>query len=367
MIKFSTEKFEKSIQTGFINKSISSEVVYQPELLVNSKEPKLKILSTIIKELESCESFYISVAFVTTGGVATLMNTLISLEKRNIKGKILVSQYLNFTQPEALKRLLKFKNIELKIATKGNSHSKGYLFKTNKYYNLIIGSSNLTDNALTTNKEWNLKVSALNESEIVNKVVGEFEDDFKHGTKVTSQFIEAYKTIYDNQKLFNTLNETVQVSIKKIIPNSMQREALINLENLRLENKNKALLISATGTGKTYLSAFDAKAFNSKKLLFVVHRLNIAKKALKTFEMVFGDSKTMGLYSGNHRDLDKDFNSAFTIKTYSSKKSITNEGWEHKEIVLKANSFDDSYEDIVITEENAQGMTVIGEFVCVLN
>lgn len=321
MNKFSTQGFENSIRTGFIDKSISSDILYQPELLVNRKEPKTKVLSTIISELEACESFFISVAFVTTGGVATLINTLIALEKKNIKGKVLVSQYLNFTQPEALTRLLNFNNIELRIATKENSHSKGYLFKTADYYNLIIGSSNLTDSALTTNKEWNLKVSALYDSEIVDKVVGEFEDDFNKGTIVTSQFIEKYREIYDKQRLLNQKGENEQATIKTIIPNLMQQEALKNIGNLRFNNKNKALLISATGTGKTYLAAFDAKAFKAKKLLFVVHRFNIAKKALETFKNVFGNSKTMGIYSGKHKDLDKDFVFS-TVQTISQENHL---------------------------------------------
>ena len=89
-----------------------------------------------------------------------------------------------------------------------------------------------------------------------------------------------------------------------------------NLKNLREENKNKALIISATGTGKTYLSAFDAKVFNPKKLLFVVHRLTIAKDSLKTFQKVFGNNKTMGLYSGEKRALNCDFVFS-TIQTIS--------------------------------------------------
>lgn len=341
MNKFSIRGFQKSIQTGFIDKTINLEVLYQPELLVNRKEPKIKVLSTIINELETCESFYISVAFVTTGGVATLMNTLIKLEERNIKGKVLVSQYLNFTQPEALKRILKFKNIELRIATKENSHSKGYLFKIEDYYNLIIGSSNLTDSALTTNKEWNLKVSALYDSEIVNKVVGEFQDDFSKGTIVTADFIKKYEETYNKQRLFSSKLVTEQVVTNIITPNSMQQEALKNIELLRRDNKNKALLISATGTGKTYLSAFDAKAFNSKKLLFVVHRLNIAKKALETFKNVFGNSKSMGLYSGNYRDLDKDFIFS-TVQTISKENHL--------------NQFDkDLFDYIIIDESHRSG------------
>lgn len=308
MNKTFNDNFKESIKTGFIDKSIDSDLLYQPELLVNRKIPRKKVLSTIIKELENCENYYISVAFVTTSGVAALINTFQKLENKGIKGKILVSQYLNFTQPEALKKLCQFKNIELKIVTKENSHSKGYIFKHSDYYNLVIGSSNLTSSALSTNKEWNMKVSARNSSSIVDKVLNEFQNDFEIGEVVNLAYIKKYEEIYKKQFLVYKKNEAElsnEIEIK-ITPNSMQKEALENLKNLRKEN-NKALIISATGTGKTYLAAFDAKAFNPKKLLFVVHRLNIAKKAMETFQTIFGDTKTMGLYSGQQRELDKDF------------------------------------------------------------
>ncbi|WP_158976158.1 DUF3427 domain-containing protein [Cellulophaga sp. L1A9] len=308
MDKIFNDDFKDSLLTGFIDKSLESDALYQPELLVNRKIPRKKVLTTIIKELENCESFYISVAFITTSGVATLINTFKTLEKKGIKGKILVSQYLNFTQPEALKRLLQFQNIELKIITKEDSHSKGYIFKHSKYYNLIIGSSNLTSAALSTNKEWNMKVSARNSSSLVDKVINEFQDDFEIGEIVNKTYIKKYEEIYKKQSLvYKKSEEELSKEFNlEIIPNSMQTEALENLKNLRKQS-NKALIISATGTGKTYLAAFDAKAFNPKKLLFVVHRLNIAEKAMETFKTIFGKSKTMGLYSGKQRELDKDF------------------------------------------------------------
>ncbi|WP_299333651.1 DEAD/DEAH box helicase [uncultured Psychroserpens sp.] len=308
MEKSFNDNFKDSILTGFVDKSLESDSLFQPELLVNRKIPRKKVLSTIIKELETCESFYISVAFVTTNGVATLINTFKSLDENGIKGKILVSQYLNFTQPEALKRLSQFKNIELKIITKENSHSKGYIFKHSEYYNLIVGSSNLTSSALSTNKEWNMKVSARNSSSIVNKVINEFESDFSVGEIVNEAYIKKYEEVYKKQYLvYRKSQEELSEELPlEITPNSMQSEALKNLEVIRVNN-NKALIISATGTGKTFLAAFDAKAFNPKKLLFVVHRLNIAKKAMETFQIIFGNTKTMGLYSGNKRELDCDF------------------------------------------------------------
>ena len=87
------ESFNQSLQTGYIDKTILSNLDYQPELLVNQKNPPKKVLSTILHEFENCNQFFISVAFVTTSGVATIINKLKELENRGIKGKILVSQY----------------------------------------------------------------------------------------------------------------------------------------------------------------------------------------------------------------------------------------------------------------------------------
>ena len=324
--------FNSSLQTGYVDKNVLSDLAYQPELLVNQKNPPTKVLTTILHELENCNQFYISVAFVTTSGVATIINKLKELENRKITGQILVSQYLNFTQPEALKRLLQFKNIELRIATTGNAHAKGYIFKNKYHYNLIVGSSNLTDSALSTNREWNIKVSALDESSLVGKVLGEFQTDFEKATPVTVDFISHYEEIYKKQFLSSKTQEADN-SLTEINPNAMQVEALRNLNNLRKDDKNKALMISATGTGKTYLSAFDAKEFNPKKLLFVVHRLTIAKDSLKTFQKVFGTTKTMGLYSGEKRDLECDFVFS-TIQTISKLAHLENFSKDHFDYII---------------------------------
>jgi superfamily II DNA or RNA helicase/HKD family nuclease/phage repressor protein C with HTH and peptisase S24 domain len=324
--------FNSSLQTGYVDKNILSDAAYQPQLIVNQKNPAKKVLSTILQELENCNQFYISVAFVTTSGVATIINKLKELENREITGQILVSQYLNFTQPEALKRLLQFKNIDLRIATTGNAHAKGYIFKNKQHYNLIVGSSNLTASALSTNKEWNIKVSALDDSGLVEKVLGEFQTDFEKATVVTANYILQYEAIYKKQFLTSKIEELNEI-LTIITPNAMQIEALENLENLRKDKKNKALIISATGTGKTYLSAFDAKAFNPKKLLFVVHRLTIAKDSLKTFRRVFGKNKTMGLYSGEKRELECDFVFS-TIQTISKSRHLENFSKDHFDYII---------------------------------
>jgi superfamily II DNA or RNA helicase len=107
----------------------------------------------------------------------------------------------------------------------------------------------------------------------------------------------------------------------KVQPNKMQVDALRNIDALRKEGKDKALLISATGTGKTYLSAFDVKAYQPKRFLFIVHRSNIVKAAIRTYKEVFGTSKTYGTYSGDSKELDNDFIFS-TIQTLSIQKNL---------------------------------------------
>ena len=144
------------INTGFLNSEHPSKLIHRPTLLLNDQNSGKKVLSFLLRELKSCNEFWFSVAFLTKGGLMTLINTLKKTNEENIQGKILVSQYLNFTQPQALRTLLKFSNIETRIVTNGNFHSKGYLFKKCGHCKIVIGSSNLTANALSTNKELNI-------------------------------------------------------------------------------------------------------------------------------------------------------------------------------------------------------------------
>ena len=222
-----------------------------------------------------------------------------------------------------MKCLSKFKNIDLKIAVDSDFHAKGYLFKKNNRYNLIIGSSNLTANALCSNKEWNLKISATCDSKLISDSIKEFRSEFENAKFVDDKFIESYEIDYGLKKKFiSSSRKSIESHHNdSITPNAMQIEALANLGKLRSKGKDKALLISATGTGKTYLSAFDVKAYNPKKFLFIVHRRNIAENAMKSFKKIFGDSQSMGIYSGNEREIHADFIFS-TIQTISREEHL---------------------------------------------
>ncbi len=310
---------QQAVITGFVDETNSSLNDYRPSILTNDPITNEKVLSTILEELRVCESFFLSVAFITSGGVASIMGTLIDLEEKGVKGKILVSEYLNFTEPEALRKLLKLKNVELKIARDSDFHSKGFLFTHSSYYSIIIGSSNLTQGALTKNKEWNLKVTAHKDSELFKNTLTEFDKVFTSAFPVDEDYLVKYSFIHNSEKrlrnglrkelLKNTISNTIS-------PNKMQQEALNNLVHLRNLGKNKALLVSATGTGKTYLSAFDVLKFKPKKLLFLVHRKNIAQKAMETFQSIIDETVKMSLFTSGNNNTNVDFIFS-TIQTFS--------------------------------------------------
>jgi len=333
----------QSLQTGFIDHLVHSNKDYVPQYLTNDKRAGKKILTTIDRELKSCDEFWFSVAFVTTSGVASLIQTFIELERKGIKGRIVASQYQNFTQPEALRRLLRFSNIELKISKDDNLHSKCYLFKNDKIYDLVVGSSNLTANALCANRETNVKFSGTPDSLMMLDAVRDFTYDFDRAIPVTAEYLDIYEKFYneiweDNKAI---AQKRAKFRDDKIEANSMQEEALINLARLRSESKSKALLISATGTGKTFLSAFDVQAVNPKRVLFVVHRENIAKAAMKAYQIIFGPAKTMGLYSGSSKNLDCDF-------VFSTVQTISKE--EHLNLFAK-----DHFDYVIIDESHRAG------------
>ena len=298
----------QAIKTGLIDKNIESSINLQPKIITNNFQNNEKVLSVINDLLVDCEEFFFNVAFLTKSGVLSLINTLETIEKSGINGKVLISKYQNFSDPNALRMLLNFSNIELRVIDENNFHAKGYLFKLKNNYELIIGSSNLTQDALSKNTEYNLKLSLSKNSKLKSEALSLFTRYFSRGIKVSESFLNEYEQFYGEIKRVNQSVSTKKIDkFSPIEPNVMQKEALINLENLRRANVKKALLISATATGKTYLSAFDAKNFNAKRVLFIVHRWNIAKKAMESFEKIFGDERTYGLYKGSINDINFDF------------------------------------------------------------
>lgn len=305
-----------SFRTSLLNENIESNLNYQHKLLSNKNE---KIISTLRRELEECDEFIISVAFITESGVTMILEQLRSLNERGVKGKILTGDYLTFTQPKALKKLMEFENIDVRLVSEEKFHAKGYFFRKKDIWTMIIGSSNLTQTALTTNFEWNLKINSLKDGKIARNILDNFYNIFNNVSKLTDEKLNEYEENYLMYKSFNKKIKRQEKSLieKEVKPNIMQVQALKNLESLRNYAK-RGLLISATGTGKTYLSGFDVKNAKAEKVLFIAHRKTILSKAKETFETIIKDKK-MGIYDGSIGEEDYIF---AMIQTMSKKEHL---------------------------------------------
>lgn len=309
-------------RTAYLDSSIFSLEYLRPRLILNNRG--MKVLNYLKDELHHCDEFCFSVAFITMSGITPLLQDLVELEHRGVKGKILTTDYLNFTEPKALEKLLEFSNIEVRFfyQEREGFHTKGYFFRSGDVYTGIIGSSNLTLKALTVNNEWNLGFSSLYDSEVLQDVLDEFDELWNKSSNV-SDILQEYKSTYNSHDRNGLLSIEKREHRTSFKPNTMQREFISNLHELLDKGEKRALLVSATGTGKTYASAFAVKDVQPRKFLFLVHREQIAKQAIESYKRVFrGEAEKFGLLTGNSHDYNKDYLFA-TVQTMRKKDVYT--------------------------------------------
>ncbi len=309
------EEIRKGFETAYIDSSVVSNESLRPQFVSNNYKEGKKVLSSIEDELLSCDEFQISVAFITEGGITPLLQTLKELEKRKIPGKILTTNYLNFSEPKALEKLNSLSNITLKLYDAEGSgegfHTKGYIFRKEEVYRIIIGSSNMTGNALKKNYEWNTKIVSTVEGEISKQIINEFKELWSSPYAIDfDDFIEEYKKKYQiikHQREIAKQETTISIEKYRLKPNSMQVGFINNLEKIIDAGEKRALLISATGTGKTYASAFAMRELEYKRVLFLVHRGQLARQTKRSYEKVFGNSVSMGLVGAGHNEYDANY------------------------------------------------------------
>lgn len=351
---------EQGFATAFIDHHISSNLAYRTQFVSNNYKEGRKVISSIEDELLLCEEFAISVAFITMGGITPLLQTLRELEQRGIPGKILTTDYLTFSDPKALRVLAGFKNIELRMFATENSregfHTKGYIFKKGEMYRIIVGSSNMTLSALTINREWNTRIVSAEQGEYTQTIAAEFEQLWNSEyTLLFDQFIEAYTNRYTKNKMIEKQKEIARqaeipsLEAYRLQPNSMQVGFINNLRKIYEAGEDKALLISATGTGKTYASAFAAREMGFARVLFLVHRNQIARQAWKSYRKVFDRKVSMGMVTGKYEDYDADFVFA-TVQTLSKEETLKKYSKEYWDLIIideAHHSSADSYKKIM--------------------
>ena len=315
MIQDKTQLVRDGLETAYIDGNIASEISYKPGFVSNNHREGKKVISVIESELLKCDKFQISVAFITLGGVTPLLQTLKELERKGVPGEILTSNYLDFSEPLALEKLHSLKNIKIRMYDTGSAnngfHTKGYIFREEEIYRIIIGSSNITSAALTTNREWNTKLVSTSQGEITEDILREFDELWNSKYALDYDvFYEEYKQRYDiikTQRKIASEGNVTSLERYKLKPNSMQVRFIANLKAILENDENRALLISATGTGKTYASAFAMRELVFKRVLFLVHRASLAVQAKKSYQRVFGSTISVGLVGAGYHEYDRDY------------------------------------------------------------
>jgi superfamily II DNA or RNA helicase len=306
-----TEQLRGALEHAYIEKNVQGDASHAPMLVTNNCGNALD--THFRAELKKCERFTMSVAFISA---PTLRNYKMILLESGKSGTIYTSTMNYFNKPEVFSELLDIQKqsenrIQCRIFSENNRsfHPKGYSFEHKDHQTVIIGSSNWTNSALNSNYEWNIKLSSLRNGDIVYKVQDEFDYQEEHSEPISIDWINNYQAEYD-EFAPQTVKEIAQS--RSIKPNMMQVEALESLQKLRDNEQKKALLISATGTGKTILSALDVKQFmktcENANILFIAHTNTILRQAQKSFKLVLGgDKDDFGLVGGGKNQFDRRF------------------------------------------------------------
>lgn len=290
---------------GFLDRATAAQQMLHPRLIRNSDE--LTMLRVIRAELKKSTSFTFSVAFVTPGALALLKQNILDFPGR---GTLITSTYLGFNNPRVFRELLHIPNLDVRVidAPVAGFHAKGYIFEQDPEVTAIVGSSNLTRTALLVNDEWNLRFSAMPDGDIVHQLRVATERQIETSIPLTAEWIETYERTWTPQVPAPVREDGLATVIPNghIEPNDMQTEALAALDRVREQGEPRALIVSATGTGKTILAALAARRIAPARMLFLAHREQILDKARSEFARVFETTAgSFGRLAGGHSELDK--------------------------------------------------------------
>jgi len=327
---------ELDVRFGYLDHHVQAPKTSSPQVIVNGSTDSM--LRTIRRELATCDEFIFSVAFVSPSAIALLKQELVEFGK---PGTIVTSDYLGFNQPEAFSELMALRRfgIDGRFHSARAYHPKGYIFRHGDRTTAILGSSNLTKPALTVNHEWNLRVTAARESDLACQLDALVDHQRAASKSLTADWVEAYRAAYEasgsgrqvaprgilmprsegddtEPRVVDADSEDHRL-VGAVRPNRMQDEALASIASLRDKGVRRAVVISATGTGKTVLSALDVRAANPDRALFVVHREQILDRAIEEFQWVLGAPRSdFGKLAGGERRVDRKYTFA-TVQSLS--------------------------------------------------
>jgi superfamily II DNA or RNA helicase len=260
--------------------------------------------SELRKEILSSDKIDLLVSFIKWKGIRILEKELREFTNRGGQLRVITTTYIGATDSKAIDFLASLENTEIKISyNTGNErlHAKAYLFQRNTgFHTGYIGSSNFSRSALTDGLEWNLKITTKEVGHIIDKFKKTFEAYWQNSEfELYDKNVHAEKLIYALKQGKFSKEYTITTANFDIKPFAYQNEILEKLEVERtIHSRYRNLLVAATGTGKTVISAFDYKKFRannkSSKLLFVAHRKEILQQAIVTFQGVLKEGNNFG-------------------------------------------------------------------------
>ncbi len=298
------------------------------------------LIDTIERLAGEASEIYILTSFIMKSGVKKLLPALQKAGNRGTDIHIGTGDYLHITQPDALQLFVdKLPEANVRMWQSGGRsfHPKAYLFRMKDVGHVIVGSSNMSASALTGGIEWNVSAG---DSELFETALAEFEAIFYHdhtipmNMETVKKYRERYDEFHRNHSIAAQWTKAEEESMMlegpsdqaefivemkepytyKLAPRPAQEEALAALHATIVEQYERALVVMATGLGKTYLAAFFAKRF--KRVLFIAHREEILEQAKKSFLHVHPD-RTAGILNGTYKEKDADmiFASVFTLNS----------------------------------------------------